>query len=73
MKGRDNNFAALSSAGELYVWGLTAKNLLDPNIELPSSWQGSYIYEPVLQTDLLNCKIIDFAIEISYISVILGN
>lgn len=73
LKGRDNNFAALSSTNQLYVWGLNAKQLLSPSIILPSSWQGCYIYEPVLQTDLIGCKIIDFTIEMEYIGVILGN
>jgi hypothetical protein len=72
LKGRENNFAALASTGELYVWGLNARHLLAPNIQLPSAWQGNHVYEPVLQTDLLAYRVRDFSIEVGYLSVILG-
>lgn len=39
---------------------------------LPPSWKGNYIYEPVLQTDLLGLTILDFTIENSYLAVVVG-
>lgn len=44
LKGRDNNFAALASDARLYVWGLNARPLLAPNIQLPPEWQGNHVY-----------------------------
>jgi hypothetical protein len=72
LKGREDNFAALASNGHLYVWGLNARPLLAPNIQLPAAWQGSHIYEPVLQTDLLPHRVRDFSVEINSLSVILA-
>jgi hypothetical protein len=71
LKGRDDNFAALASSGQLYVWGLSARGLLAEDIQLPAAWRGSHVYEPVLQTDLLPHRVRDFSVEASSLSVIL--
>jgi len=63
----------LSSQGRLYVWGATARSLLSSNIILPSTWKKTYIYEPVLQTDLLEYQVHDFSIENGYLAVVAGH
>ena len=73
MKGKESNYGVLSSQGQLYVWGATARNLLSPNIILPSTWKKTYIYEPVLQTDFLDYQVHDFSIENGYLTVVAGN
>lgn len=62
LRGREDNFAALASTGQLYVWGLSARGLLADDIQLPSAWRGNHVYEPVLQTDFLPHRVRDFSV-----------
>jgi hypothetical protein len=39
---------------------------------LPPTWNGNYIYEPVLQTDLIRYQILDYSIESNFIAVVIG-
>jgi len=39
---------------------------------LPSTWKKSYIYEPVLQMDLVGYHIHDFSIENGFLAVVAG-
>jgi hypothetical protein len=71
LKGREDNFAALASTGQLYVWGLNARGLLSGDIQLPAAWRGNHVYEPVLQSDLLPHRVRDFSVEAGSLSVIL--
>ena len=72
LKGKENNFAALSSSGELYVWGSTAKKLISKDLLLPATWKGNYLFEPVLQTEFVGCHIHDFSIDTGFLMVIAG-
>lgn len=47
--------------------------MLNSKMNLPSAWKGNYIYEPVLLTDLIDHKILDFSVEMNFIAVSIGN
>jgi hypothetical protein len=63
----------LSSSNQLYVWGATAKKLINDELELPHIWKGNYLFEPVLQTELVGYRIHDFSIDNGYLAVIVGS